>query len=489
MNNSVEIIRKLFFQFKNNEYVIKKLEEKIANTLPIEVLSWKYESEKRHDKSMMNTFVNDFFNTDITYYYSKKQDMFIVYDGKDYKVISEDNLLFEILEKISKIKELHEKKQEIKDIIINKIKLNKLDNSIPESITIQTIITYLYPGIFKTKAESKYFLCILGDNILKKNRGKYNFIINEKSNKFISHIADCYHDYFQNKDIINNFNLNFHKQRKNRLIDFNLNVDNEYYWKFFIDHFILNLVVVSIHYSHRYDDSETYLKNKIQNKNKILILDDYKETIENNNSLLDYFYKLYISNENDKTISSEEMYYIWCLFLSNENIPNIFNEAKIKKYLAKFLKEKKNVLEEGNIYKNVTNDKIIMLREFSNFWDNFVHINMNEELEISELKYLFTNKFNKNCSEEDIKQILFLKYNIYLKNNKTAQGYSCTLWNKKKTIRNVIKNCNVEATSDYLALYKCYCKYLKKKENDLIVSKSYFLKNIKQIIKEYLNNS
>ena len=59
---------------------------------------------------------------------------------------------------------------------------------------------------------------------------------------------------------------------------------------------------------------------------------------------------------------------IYGVFLSNENIPNIFNEAKIKKYLAKFLKEKKNVLEEGNIYKNVTNDKINMLREFSNFW-------------------------------------------------------------------------------------------------------------------------
>ena len=85
---------------------------------------------------------------------------------------------------------------------------------------------------------------------------------------YISHIVDCYHDYFQNKDIINNFNLNFHKQRKNRLIDFNLNVDNEYYWKFFIDHFILNLVVVSIHYSHRYDDSETYLKIKYKIKIK-----------------------------------------------------------------------------------------------------------------------------------------------------------------------------------------------------------------------------
>ena len=57
---------------------------------------------------------------------------------------------------------------------------------------------------------------------------------------------------------------------KNRLLDFNLNVVNEVYWKFFIDHFILNLVAVSIHYSIRYDNSEKYLNSKIDNTFKIL---------------------------------------------------------------------------------------------------------------------------------------------------------------------------------------------------------------------------
>ena len=44
----------------------------------------------------------------------------------------------------------------------------------------------------------------------------------------------------------------FKYENKNRLLDFNLNVENEYCWKFFIDNFILNLVAVAQHYSIRY---------------------------------------------------------------------------------------------------------------------------------------------------------------------------------------------------------------------------------------------
>ena len=131
--------------------------------------------------------------------------MFIYYNGVDYREVEEDNLLFDILDKISKIKDLQENKQQIKDVIMEKIKKNNFFSTIPESITIQKIINYLYPIIFKTKTEAKYFLCILGDNILKKNQNNFSYIISKKSNKFIKHIGDCYKDYFKNKIIINNF--------------------------------------------------------------------------------------------------------------------------------------------------------------------------------------------------------------------------------------------------------------------------------------------
>ena len=47
MKESIKIIKELFVTYKDNDYVINKLKEKIENLLPIEVLVWKYESEKR----------------------------------------------------------------------------------------------------------------------------------------------------------------------------------------------------------------------------------------------------------------------------------------------------------------------------------------------------------------------------------------------------------------------------------------------------------
>ena len=51
---------------------------------------------------------------------------------------------------------------------MKRIKQNNLLDSIPESDTIQRILSLL-SDIFNSKDEVKYFLTILGDNILKKN--------------------------------------------------------------------------------------------------------------------------------------------------------------------------------------------------------------------------------------------------------------------------------------------------------------------------------
>lgn len=487
MKESLKIIKDLFTTYKDNDYVIKKLNDKIKNTLPIEVLAWKYESEKKHNKSKINEFISNFF-LEKTYYYSKKQNLFVVYDGKDYKEISEDNLLFEILEKITTIKELQEKKQEIKDIIMEKIKKNSFKHSIPESMTIQTIINYLHPVIFKTKEETKYFLCILGDNILRKTKNEFNYIISEKAEKFIKHIGDCYSDYFNNKVIIQNFLKSYKYKIKNRLLDFNFNVANELCWKFFIDNFILNLVAVAQHYSIRYDNSEKYLKNRIENQKKILLFDNYDENNNTNISLINYFYNKCIDLDMNSYVTIEELYYLLRSFLNKENIPFMFSKEDIIKKLVVFF-ETNGIVVDDNKIKNISNKKIGLLRDFNKFWKDCINKDMNEELEVSELKYLFKLEKKKNFEEEDIKDILYYMYNISLWNKKKLVGYSSILWDKKNSIKEALKKCSIKITSDHIDLYKQYCKCLKDSDNDFIVSKSYFMKNIKNIIIEFANSS
>lgn len=487
MKESIKIIKDLFATYKDNDYVIKKLNDKIKNMLPIEVMAWKYESEKKHNKSKINEFVSNFF-LEKTYYYSKKQNLFVVYDGKDYKEISEDNLLFEILEKITAIKELQEKKQEIKDIIMEKIKKNSFKHSIPESMTIQTIINYLHPVIFKTKEETKYFLCILGDNILRKTKNEFNYIICEKAEKFIKHIGDCYSDYFNNKVIIQNFLKSYKYKSKNRLLDFNLNVGNELCWKFFIDNFILNLVAVAQHYSIRYDNSEKYLKNRIENQKKILLFDNYDENNNTNISLINYFYNQCIDLDTNSYVTLEELYYLLRSFLNKENIPFMFSKEDIIKKLIVFFETNGIIVNDDKI-KNISNKKISLLRDFNKFWKDYINNDINEELEVSELKYLFKLTKKKNFEEEDIKDILYYMHNISLWNKKKLVGYSSILWDKKDSIREALKKCSIEITSDHIDLYKQYCKCLKDSDNDFIVSKSYFMKNIKNIIIDSANNS
>ena len=53
---------------------------------------------------------------------------------------------------------------------------NHIYQTIPESTTIQQVLNSLYPAIFSTKVEAKYFLTILGDNILRKENSLIHII-------------------------------------------------------------------------------------------------------------------------------------------------------------------------------------------------------------------------------------------------------------------------------------------------------------------------
>ena len=59
-------------------------------------------------------------------------------------------------------------KQKTKINVMKKIKDQNILFNIPESITIQNVLEALTPVFFRNKAETKYFLTVIGDNILKK---------------------------------------------------------------------------------------------------------------------------------------------------------------------------------------------------------------------------------------------------------------------------------------------------------------------------------
>ena len=59
-------------------------------------------------------------------------------------------------------------KQQLKTKIIKKIKEKSIYNNIPESSTIQDMISFLHPNFFNNRNYAKYFMITLGDIIMKK---------------------------------------------------------------------------------------------------------------------------------------------------------------------------------------------------------------------------------------------------------------------------------------------------------------------------------
>ena len=483
MNKSVQQLITLFEENRDNEDVCNKITSFICNRLPIEVVCWKKELDKNKIKMEKTNFISDFLNDETNqFYYIEDSDMYIKYDNLNYSIINEDEILYLILSEVSKNKLLLSKKQMIKNTIISEIKTNIFGTGIPESNTIQNIINYFYPVLFKTKSEAKYFLCILGDNILKK-QNQIQYIIRDSYKIFLDHINNCFGDYY-NYNIIGNFSKSIKKidiLDNTRILDFKPSIQNKRFWQHFLDQNVLNIISVAIHYSQRYDNSEEYLQNKIEDKETILFFKNNtkNEILEIFKYKFDVAEKAELVDDMKKEDMENELYYLWQLFLIEENIPCIFETKR------EFLKSWENIKGSLNIWPQ---SELSIARQFNSFWKECIKEDTNEMIEISEIFYFFKQKTNIKKSSE--REIMFLieYFHPYIKiiNKKYIINHSCILWNKKETIKNVIgeikKECDINEITN-INLYKKYCKYLKDKKNELIVNKTYFMDVIQEVKK------
>ena len=480
MEKSVQKVRELFKQYRNNDYVIDKMIYTICNKLPVEAVCWKKEQQREKKNSTVQEFIHNFIYGPVQHFYIKSSDMFISYDGSRYSVVNEDELWYDILTKISDNEKILSEKQQIKNIIIDTIKNTKIDSGIPDSKTIQNIINSIYPLLFKTKSEAKYFLCILGDNILKKPTGE-KYILSKKGYTFFKHINDCYKDYFKNNDIIKYFMFN-HLQEKNynnyRILDLKNVVEENGYWKYFINEHILDIVFVAMHYSNRYDNAELYLNSNIEDTEKILFLKNKKDE-----DILNLFLNKYFVNKMQSNITYSELYYMWKIFMRKENIPELYNEKK-------FLQKIKETLTEYDISGNDKyiinkyNDSLNTVRKFRHFWESHIKIDKHDEIELSEIFYAFkqTTGIKTTCEKELYGVIDHFYPYIKFFNNKKIRGYKCDLWDKKQSVYNALAKLNINQGTiqefSPLEVYKKYCKLLKDDNDENIVSKSYFIEYI-----------
>ena len=517
--NCIISITQLIEKYKDDEYMLQRLQTRVVNYLQND-LDYEY---KKREKNVNRTnyltnekdmFIQIFLSKN-QYYYLPNNNCFYEYNGKNYSIVKEDDIIHKLLSTISKDRTLLEWKHKTKKNAISIIKERSLLNSIPETETIQNVLNVLYPSIFTSKNQAKYFLTIIGDNIFKKN-SNHIFLVTPKTKKILNEIDNIAYLSIGYTNITHNFMTKYHENHSYencRLLKINESFSLDL-WKDIIKKIGLDLLCISAHYSNRYENSDNYLNVKADEE-----LKTYSFYLKNNSNtdIVSSFCNNYFTcigptekdkekdkenNENKQCkIEWKNVHYIWKQFISNMSLPNMIYSNTLKT----ILKEKYSYDESSDSFINITSKYLPTESDFIKFWDNTITVvndittsNVEDcfdnEFEVDELCALFKywskqNKSNETIlsngtiSDENVLKILKHFFpNIEIVEDKYVLNITCNLWNKiddiKKSIM-FIYNENKLPLISFDAAYNYYCIFCNTNSYKFIVSKRYFEKYFK----------
>jgi hypothetical protein len=502
-NKCFKTIKEMCETYKNNPYMLQRIHNHVVNYLPNTL---EYEL-KNHEKRVMRanylsneqqTFIEIFLSKN-QYYYLPSSNYFYEYNGTNYIIIKEDSIIHNLLSNISKDRVLMQWKHRTKFHIIKQIRDRNLFNCIPESDTIQNVLNLLCPSIFVHKNHAKYFLTVIGDNILKKNSNLI-FLINQKTKKIINEIHHVACSTISNINVTHNFMCKYHENHSYencRLLKINEWFSFEL-WGDHIRKIGLNLLCVATHYSNRYENSDNFIENKMDDdefKSYVCYLKKNSQQI-----IINKFCKFCIQpveSINFMKIEWKNLYFIWKQYLSGFSFPNMIYSNTLKQALI----EKYEYDEASDTFLNITSKFLPVVCDFIYFWENNIIDNNSEELELDEISMLFNYWIKQQnspikhitISEDYIQKIIIYFFpNNEILEDKYILNVSCSLWNKMNDIDNSFefikhsfKNKNTTLLS-FDDAYNFYCRFMDDMSSKFIVSKRYFEKYLYFKIPEFI---
>jgi hypothetical protein len=513
MEPSVKKLTEIFNQYKENNYVINRLEYYIQN-LPTWINNDINNYEKRINRT--NELTNEYeifckiFLSKYKYFYLPSNNCFYEYDDKTYKIIKEDNIHYQLLSTITIEGKLVQWKHKTKTHIIKLIKERTLFTSIPETYTIQSVLGFLQTTIFETKDSAKYFLTVLGDNILKKNN-EFIYIVNQNTKKILGLVEDI-GNLTLGSSIIQNFITKHHDSHKHsnyRLIkttDVQISLD---VIKDMLNKIGIDLLCVASHYSKRYNNAESYLLLKAKgDENTELTKHVLFFTNNSSQEIIDDFVSKCLNESSDESfiISWKNMHYIWKLYLSQLNIPNMIYSNNLKDNL----KMKLVYNTDNDSFTKITSKYLPQISMFLHFWEKYIIIENGvfNEYEIDELLclYKYINTPSISITEQEMIKIInhFFLPDINIIENKFVVNIKCSLWNKCDSIQffldyyksnhllnkkeNVLVYQGLLAFDELYLSYQSFCNASMYVNNNLtmVVSKIYFENYISNELKQFI---
>jgi hypothetical protein len=424
---------------------------------------------------------------------------------------------------------------------MKRIKDNSLLKSIPESATIQGVLDLLYPTVFTSKTEAKYFLAILGDNIFKKNTNLIHYI-SHGAKPFITELNNLC-QFVIGTHLIQTFKYKYHDNHNYndcRLIKINNCIKSDNIWIPIIEVSVLDLLCVACHYSIRYASSDNVI---IQNSNDyelsrdVFYLRDMKPEDMISVFIQEYIQITNASNStrtmvgsqlqlenNSKTIratqiSWKNMQYLWRQFLDTKNLPSIMFQQTLKTFLIQRLKDYYH--EDLDSFVGICSKSLPDIQTFLTFWNETVVIDENEmDFEIEEMVFLFrkwcqeNNETISNLSDKQIVDLIAYYYSdVEIERDKYICKIRCSLWDKQLDIQVALDNMRQKILSKIHAkyggsenfdrpsspslrsnisiydAYNYYCKYFSNIPDKQMVNKSYFEKYVFENFDDYVIDS
>lgn len=480
-------IEQLYERYKDSDYIIQRLNNHIQN-LPFIIENEANNYEKRQN---MNAHLSEehhifmqVFLSKHKYYYLANNNCYYEYNGVDYLIVKEDFIIHKLLSTISKDKVLLPWKYKTKINVLKQIKDRHLFSCIPESTTIQHVLNALTPCFFPTKQFAKYFLTVIGDNMLKKNSDLI-FIISPKLKQFVDELefiasVSVGHNNISQK-MITKYHDN-HGFNNCRLVHLNDSFSNEL-WRETLKKIGLNLLCVCVHYSNRYNSSDLFVANSLDEEltKHVFMLKNTSQS-----ELIKTFMSEYLETTSiDFRIEWRNLHFIWKQFLCSNRLPNVVYSNSLKSILKGLL----TYDEESDSFIGITSKYLPMCKDFIQFWNETMTVQhgpseFETNLEIDEISQLFKQWTKKgNLSEDVIIKILMHFFAINVVDNKFVFNVTSSNWNKINEIEQSVSYIKEQIQdSSYLALihmddlYNYYYKYCVKKSLKLIVNKGYFEK-------------
>tara|TARA_B100000424_G_scaffold246711_1_gene218599 strand:+ start:823 stop:2346 length:1524 start_codon:yes stop_codon:yes gene_type:complete len=470
------------YDFLKNDVVKKIKKNRQERALQLQLMV-----EKHH-------YINTFLDSDIKYYSLKniREDViYIKYDGVTFEYCKKDEIIHNVIQDLNKNELLSDMKYDIADDILALISKRNLFDAMPESKTIQYVISFFCPMFFYIKEELKYFFTVIGDSILKKQQNEI-YYVPECSREFLSLINVFYKDYTGVDANLNKFKFKYRgcNYKSSRLIKIKKSISSIVYINEFLKKNIFNIIVVSCHYSLRYSNAENYLnKQNDKIKDDILFLSKHCKL-----TLIDDFLNEQTFTSSN-TISNTEMYFLWKLYCDKKNMPI----ALYSDEFYKIINEK--VDWDSNGYKNIYSSYLEPAKYFNQFWEFSIEETSkgDDYFELSEICELYNIWLKKKkdivmkpLRESKMKELIQFFYPDVEFNNNMIIDRKCIFWDKKKDIKesldkHFLKDINKDLT--FLEAYLSYCSYCDKSKKLNIVSKKYFEKYIGNIIPDmYIQN-